>query len=173
MCEQWLKKGVGIVWVKHGFFGDELEKRTGCPFFREGGLNSRGEHLQVMADQVAQGMRKPFSIIASQDACATGFNLQPWHRNLITSCPTSSATLEQQLGRTHRDGQKADAVEVDILVSCLEHVDAWEKARARARATEDTLGAPQKILLADSIFPTLDELGSGPRWTRQSAPEKD
>lgn len=171
VCESWLKKGVGIVWVKHGFFGDELEKRTGIPFFREGGLNSRGEQLQVLADQVSAGMRKPFSIIASQDACATGFNLQPWHRNLITSCPTSSATLEQLLGRTHRDGQKADAVEVDIMVACLEHVDAWEKARGRARATEDTLGAPQKILLADSIFPTLDELGRGPRWEKQAAPK--
>lgn len=175
VCETWLKKGPGIVWVKHGFFGDELETRIGVPFFRQGGLNKRGEHLQVLSDQVAAGMRKPFAIIASQDACSTGFNLQPWHRNLITSCPTSSSALEQLLGRTHRDGQTADAVEADILLSCIEHADAWEKARGRARATEDVFGSPQKVLLADSLFPPVEVLAArgGPRWTKQAAPERD
>lgn len=175
VCTAWLKKGPGIVWVKHGFFGEELERRTGAPYFRQGGENSRGENLQVLADLVRDGKRKPFGLIASQDACSAGFNLQPWFRNLLTSCPSSSKDLEQIIGRTHRDMQKADAVEVDVLVGCIEHVEAWERARGRARMTEDLLGAPQKIVFADSVFPSLEEVSQrrGSRWEKTTGKSDD
>ncbi len=166
-CERWMAKGPGIVWVEHGFFGRELEKRTGVPYCREGGLDKNGIAIE------SHDPKRP--LIASIRANGTGRNLQAWCRNLITSCPTGNSELEQTLGRTHRDGQKADAVEVDILLGCLEHATAWETARARARATEDTLGQPQKILLADSLFPSVDSLAgrSGPRWTKVAAKAKN
>lgn len=155
-CEAWLKGGPGIVWVEHTFFGDELERRTGVPYYREGGLNKAGQPIET------HDPKRP--LIASVAANATGRNLQAWARNLVTSCPGGAVVWEQLLGRTHRDGQTADQVEVEVLFACIEHANAWERALAEARMTEDTMGQPQKILFADAVFPSV--VGrTGPRWS--------
>jgi hypothetical protein len=167
-CEHWLKQGPGICWVEHTFFGNELEKRTGVPYFREGGLDKRGQSIEALAELIRTGKTKPTPIIASVAANSTGRNLQPWHRNLITSCPSGAATWEQLLGRTHRDGQTADTVEVDILLGCIEHAESYYKAKAEARMVVDTLGDSQKLLIADDMFPSEAEIATrrGPRWTK-------
>lgn len=164
-AEAWIRKGPGIVWVAHSFFGDELERRTGVPYFREKGLDKKGNSLQSMADQITAGRLKAGPIIASAFACSTGFNLQPWSRSLLTSCLSEAGTLEQLIGRTHRDGQTADTVEVDILIGCIENAESWEKARAEARMNADTMGDTQKILMGDVVMPTLPS--KGPRWTKK------
>lgn len=175
-CEKWIEQGPGIVWVEHVFFGDELERRTGVPYFREGGLDKRGNSIENVAEMIRMGKAKPAPVIASVAANSTGRNLQPWCRNLITSCPSGAATWEQLLGRTHRDGQQADQVEVDVLVACIEHVESWERARAEAQMTADTIGDSQKMLIADKLgFPDAFELTryAGPRWTKRSGPKND
>lgn len=169
VCEDWISKGPGIVWVKHVFFGDELERRTGVPYFRQGGLDKNGRSLKSLEEQIKSGLAKPIPIIASIDACATGFNLQPWNRNLITSCPSGAATWEQLLGRTHRDGQTSDEVTADVLLGCVENVESWENALAEARMAVDALGDSQKILIADPVgFPSEMQINAwgGPRWTK-------
>ncbi len=171
VAKKWIDAGPGIVWVGHTFFGDELERRTGVPYFREQGLNKKGESLTTLAEMITLGKARALPIIASAHACATGFNLQPWSRNLITSCPSGAGTLEQLIGRTHRDGQAADQVEVDIMVGCIENAESWENACAEARMTADTMGDSPKILIADVMFPGADELArqGGPRWTKVRA----
>jgi hypothetical protein len=84
-------------------------------------------------------------------------------KNLITSCPSGSSTVEQVLGRTHRDGQLADEVLVWILLGCREHFEAFDKALEGAKAAEATLGHSQKLLLADIIMPTIHNR-KGPLW---------
>ncbi len=173
VASKWIEKGPGIVWVEHVFFGDELERRTGVPYFREGGLDKRGNSIETLAELIRTGKQKPVPIIASVQANSTGRNLQPWNRNLITSCPSGAATLEQLLGRTHRDGQESDQVEVDILLSCVEHFDSWHKAVSEARMTQDTMGDSPKILLADALG-FEEGLGArlgGPRWSKQRSKE--
>ncbi len=175
VAQKWIASGPGIVWVSHTFFGDELERRTGVPYFREQGLNKRGESLATLAEMITQGKAKAGPIIASAFACSTGFNLQPWARNLITSCPSGAGTLEQLIGRTHRDGQGADQVEVDVMVGCIENAESWENACAEARMTADVMGDQPKILIADVMFPGADELArqGGPRWTKVRAKKND
>ena len=174
-CEAWMKKGPGLVWVKHVFFGEELARRTGAPYFRENGNDASGRNLEAFADLIRAGKAKPCPIIVSADACKEGFNLQPWSRNLLVSITSDAGWLEQVIGRTHRDGQESDQVEVDIMIACVEIFEAWGRALAKARMAVDVLGDSQKILIADSTFPVYEyEIpNSGPRWTKTRGKASD
>lgn len=168
--QAWMADHPGIVWCEHTFFAEELSERTGVPYFGAQGLTSRGESLVKFADSDQAGK---VPIIASIAANSTGRNLQRWRENLITTGITQAAELEQLLGRTHRDGQLADEVDVYMLVGCWEHFDAWQKARAQAVATKDTYGADQKILIATAVMPSLAEIQArtGARWKKNVAIE--
>ena len=158
LCQAWLKKHEGIVWCEHTFFAEELSKRSGVPYFGAKGLDRQKRSIED-----AKG-----PIIASVAANSTGRNLQRWHSNLVTSCPSTATTWEQMIGRTHRDGQQADEVTVDVLFGCWEHFDGMAKARAAATMALDMLGQPQKLLLADMTWPSELEitLRRGARWSR-------
>ena len=154
-CFLWTKKNRGIVWVEHKAFGEALSKLSGFSYFGPGGLDASGASIaNVTGDK---------SVIASIAACGQGFNLQMFSANLITSCPSGPATVEQVLGRTHRDGQLADEVTVDILLGCGEHAEAFQRALDGAKAAEATLGHSQKLLLADIVFPDVSNR-KGPLW---------
>lgn len=160
VCAEWMKKGPGIVWTEHSFFAHELAKRTGARYFGQEGKDQKGIPIELADPRVGP-------IIASVPANGTGRNLQAWARNLITSCPTCPAAFEQLLGRTHRDGQKADLVDVDVLLGCKEHFTAWQSALAGAQAALETTGLSQKLLVCDVVgFPDEDEIISRPeaRW---------
>jgi len=154
-CLTWLKKNVGIVWVEHQAFGAALSQLSGVPYFGPGGLDASGASI---ANEKADR-----SIVASVAACGQGFNLQMFSKNLITSCPSGAATIEQVLGRTHRDGQLADEVVVDVLLGCLEQFEALDRAFEGAKAAEALLGHSQKLLLADLLIPNIDDR-KGPLW---------
>lgn len=177
LCEAWMSKGPGIVWADSVVFGEELARRTGAPYYRQDGKTAKGEFIED-ADCTK-------AIIASQKSNKEGRNLQGrdlpdgerwpgFARNLITSCPPGADELEQTIGRTHRAGQEADEVIVDVLLLCREHADSWLRAVEAAQATEDMLGQPQKILLADVTgFLSAAELKAkrGAQWNAEPAKE--
>ena len=159
-CAAWMQhqeKGVGggIVWTEHVFFARKLAAMTGAAYYGANGLTDSGESIT--------GVKAGRAIVASVQANATGRNLQMFSANLVTSCPPGAAIVEQLVGRTHRDGQEADEVTVDILLGCREHHDAFQRALDGARAAADTLGHDQKLLLADLCFPNIDNR-RGPLW---------
>lgn len=154
-CASWMEREKGIVWSEHRFFARRLAELTGAPYYGANGLNERGESIT----HVKPGR----AIIASVQANATGRNLQMFSTNLVTSCPPGPAVMEQLIGRTHRDGQEADEVTVDILLGCREHADAFQRALDGARAAADTLGHDQKLLLADILMPDTNNR-KGPLW---------
>ncbi len=166
-CKEWMNDNVGIVWTEHTFFGHELSRRTGWPYFGQNGLDAKGRSILD-----AEG-----PIIASIAANGTGKNLQRYRHNLITACPTGAAVWEQLLGRTHRPGQLADEVTAEVLVGCIEHVDAWTRAIAESEMARDMFGQPQKILYADVNMPKAAEVRMGHasgahRW-RKTTGEKN
>lgn len=77
----------------------------------------------------------------------TGRNLQAWACNVIVEPPSDGGSWEQLVGRTHRQGQMADEVEVYVFAHAA-FGDAVESARGRARYIQDTTGNLQKLLLA-------------------------
>lgn len=137
-CIAWLNEGPGIVWTPHAQFGVALSKVSGFPYFGAGEKASRG-----ISD--AKG-----PIIASVIAHGTGKNLQEWNRNLVVSCSSSGKTWEQMIGRTHRPGQQADEVTVEVYMHDDALRSAWTQARSGARYIEETIGR-QKLNFADII----------------------
>lgn len=151
----WLDGGPGIVWVHHVAAGEKLSADLALPYFGQGGIDKRSGRSIETANGAA--------CIASIASCGEGRNLQAWTRSLVISAPKSGATWEQLIGRTHRAGQLADEVSIDVLIACKEHADAFDQARADARYIQSTTGQDQKLLYADTIgypSPTMH----GPRW---------
>ncbi len=153
---EWMSDGPGIVWVEHRLFADALALRTQCAYFGAEGRDHRGRYIEDASPKEC--------VIASIDSCREGRNLQGiWSRNLMVCPPTSAAWWEQTIARTHRPGQKADEVIVDVLLGCRENYDACVKALEGARAIKR-----QKLCLADVTLPEeheIDALG-GARWLR-------
>jgi hypothetical protein len=160
-CQKWMTAQVGIVWTEHVFFAERLAQMTGADYYGAGALNLRGESISKFSRPGATVDR---SIIASVDACRTGQNLQIFDKNLVTSFPSNSDAVEQLLGRTHRDGQESDEVRVDVLLGCSAHFDAFDSALGGARATADTIGHDQKLLLATIAFPVSVSERTGSLW---------
>jgi hypothetical protein len=151
----------GLVWTEHTFFAERLSKVTGLPYYGRKGYTIDGRYIECA---------KPgTSAIASIDANREGKNLQGiWSRNLLVCPPTSAEWWQQMIARTHRPGQLADEVTVDVLLGCRENFGACMKALEGAQAIQDTTGNQQKLLLADVTFPSEAEIDAlrSPRWSR-------
>lgn len=164
VCIQWMKEGPGIVWTEHSAFARRLSQKSGVPYYGREGVNSQGvsilEHAKIWQnprDDIY--LDKP--LIASRQANGTGKNLQKFYRNLMPIAPTSASDWEQTLGRTHRDGQKADEVSNTLLFTIQDQVEALDKVRAQARRISDTTGQEQKLCYATFAVATKEEVPTG------------
>ena len=135
----WGREDVGIIWYEHQTVGERIGKLGGFPVFGAG------------CDSILRetGTR---TIVASIKAHGTGKNLQTFKRNLITTAPSSGTVWEQLLGRTHRPGQQADEVTVDLYRHTQELRGALIKALRDAEYQERTTGNQQKLLAATYTF---------------------
>src|SRR5581483_6423198 len=135
-AERWLEGG-GILWTGHRHFGLELAKRTGLRFFAEGGESADGASIVTSRDR---------AIIASSVACKEQFNLQYWNRNLIASVWPAAYAVEQLIGRTHRQGQRAELVTVEWMISCREQLDGFARAAScQAPLLRDLMRVPSRL----------------------------
>ena len=172
LCARWLKESPGIVWTNHSFFAHALAERAGVAYFGAQGKDRKGREIDDVRH--VNPSTDPGGVVASIPANGEGRNLQIWNRNLITTPPPGALIWEQLLGRTHRDGQKAEEVTVDVLIGCKEHLSAWYSALSGAQAAFDTTGLSQKLLVADeSGFPDEDDVleRTGWRWGVQEKSE--
>ncbi len=161
VCRDWAAKEPGLVWTGHNLFAQRLALYTALPYYGAKGLDAKGNSIRH---------HKPgTSAIASIDACREGLNLQRiWSRNLVVQPPTSAAWWEQLMARTHRTGQEAKQVIVDVLIGCRENYDAVQSAIANAHAITAMTGKKQKLLMADIVLPPEHEIAAlnTPRWNR-------
>ncbi len=134
-CGKWLdscsESAPGICWVEHVEFGRRLAEVSGHPYFGAG-------------DDSILDCEAP-AIIASWQAHGEGKNLQRCCRNLVSCPPASGKACEQLIARTHRAGQQADEVTVEVLLHTEGLEKSWEQARNDARYLEDTFGNRQKL----------------------------
>lgn len=125
----------GILWYRHQAFGQAL---------RELGVDVRGEGESPPTEFGPVAL----SCAGSSSHCQ-GHNLQHgWRLNRIAGLPSSAAIWEQLIGRTHRDGQRADVVICDTYAHHSGERRALARAIKRAQAIEQTTGQSQKLLLA-------------------------
>lgn len=75
-----------------------------------------------------------------------GKNLQAWHEQLILQLPPGGQTMEQLLGRTHRQGQTSKIVRAYYLGHTQTFRRCLETAIKDAHYIESTQGTPQKLL---------------------------
>ena len=134
-CAEWGEEAPGIIWVDHIAFGNELSRRTGWSYHAGGGKDHRGKQIDKL---YRKGQHATQTVIAARGANSTGRNLQAWNRMLFTGMPANNRDFEQAVGRAHREDQDR-AVKVDIMVSCLAHVDSIQKILDDARRQEETL----------------------------------
>lgn len=125
----------GIIWYEHAEMGRALADR-GIPTF---GAGKEGDQILAFRGRVCA---------ASVEAHKDGKNLQHFRRNLVISWPSNGTTCEQLIGRTHRPGQKADEVEVEVYQHEQALQDSVLRSREDARFVEQAHGARQKLLMA-------------------------
>lgn len=133
----------GIVWVDSPVVGGWL-RAAGIPYY------GAGDDAELLAIARRDNPAPPNVIACSVQAHGTGKNLQyHWSRNLVLYPRAKGGTWEQLIGRTHRPGQRAARVDVDVLILCEEAQASFERAIADAKFTNETSGQPQKLLFAD------------------------
>jgi hypothetical protein len=101
------EKGLGgIIWWHHPEIGRWIQEElvaAGIPHtYAPAGANEAPFQSGIVVASYAHG---------------TGKNLQHQSRNLVVELRREAATMEQMISRTHRSGQMADDVRVDVLVS--------------------------------------------------------
>jgi hypothetical protein len=69
-----------------------------------------------------------------------------FHRNLVANPPAGGDAWEQMLGRSHRAGQEADEVTVEVYRHTPEYKEAVQTARDLAGYIQGTFGGTQKLV---------------------------
>ena len=126
----------GLCWVEQRAFGTELARRTGLPYFSEGARDERGRLINTYKGGAA--------IVST--AQREQHNLQFFDSNLITSCPPTGQQLDQLIGRTVRDGQGAEEVTVEFLLTVRESYTSLAQCFADSRASQLLEGGQPKKL---------------------------
>jgi hypothetical protein len=134
---EWLHEAPGLAWYEFDALGRALAKAD--PSFLFVGP---GEDGNALANRLTGSERAIVSIAAH----GTGKDLQAHSRNLIVTPPSGGAVWEQLLARTHRPGQLADEVSVEVY----RHSDVFRKSVETARELgsyiQTSLGTQQKIV---------------------------
>lgn len=142
---RWGQENVGIIWYEHRCLGAAIAKAGGFPHYGPGDVGTKG----ILAECHVAPAR---TIVVSRKAHGTGKNLVSWSNQLVTSMPGDGGVMEQLLGRTHRPGQEADAVCVNVYRHTREERDAWHSAELKARFIEETKGTRQKLNFIEKVF---------------------
>jgi len=137
----------GIVWFHHkeiGVWLAELLKAAGVP------------HVYCPSESVKKGsnelIRDPKNadkiIVASMGGHGTGKNLQHFEHQFFAQFPRQADTLEQVLGRTHRNGQQADdLMPVTCHTTDFDHQNLWA-CLIDSLYIHQTTGSRQKAIYA-------------------------
>jgi hypothetical protein len=160
----WATNSRGIIWTIEVAVAEAIARAAGIPYYGRGGICGK----KCIEDETG-------SCVASIAANHKGRNLQYHHsKNLIVSIPPRGGTWEQMLGRTHRDGQEADAVTVDVLLGCYEQWEVFRQACRDAAYIEATTRQQQKLCFADIDIVSDEEIlrrnvSGDPLWAKANA----
>jgi hypothetical protein len=164
--ESWARQGPGLIWVDRPVVGEALARR-GLPYYSNDGVDkTTGRRVEHHDPQEG-------SIVLARRANDSGRNLQAWSRNLVVDVPARNRHWQQMIARTHRFGQRAERVTVDVVLGSIEDVRAMAKALDRADYAHSMTGAPTKLHHAtwcDIPDPDIEGVWPGARWKRTKPP---
>jgi hypothetical protein len=130
----------GIIWYEFQAIGENVAKWCGLPLYDP--------------SKDPRKAKEPV-IVASLKAHGDGKNLQAFSRQLFTSMPPNGTIVEQGIGRSHREGQTDDLVEVSWFGHTEAMSDAFGSVLEDARYVEQTTGHRQKVLYATKVRRTI------------------
>ena len=104
---------------------------------------------------------KPRTLVLSRHSHGVGRNLQGWSTNLLVEPMSSGTAIEQLIGRTHREGQEADEVYIEVIHWTALPLRGIEAAMEDARYVETSTGQRQKLLLCSGWSARAPEKSSG------------
>lgn len=139
-CLAWLQEGPGLLWYEFDGLARrilERQRTLGLGLVHAGPGSDGNERVLRLTGEEA--------VVASIRAHGTGKNLQQFARNLVANPPSSGSEWEQLIGRTHRQGQKADEVTIEVYRHTEPVLKAVEKARDLSEYIEESFGATQKL----------------------------
>ena len=136
----WLQEGPGLLWYEFDGLARRLLERQ-----RLGGAGALHAGPGAEGNSRVLRLTGKEAVIASIRAHGTGKNLQQFARNIVANPPSDGATWEQLIGRTHRQGQQADEVTVEVYRHTEAFKSAVEKARDLSDYIEGTWGATQRL----------------------------
>jgi hypothetical protein len=136
---EWAQKHVGLVWVHNNILGRRISELSGAPYYEGGEKASK-----ALVEE--SGKR---SVVVSIPAHHASKNLQQFSRNLVVQSPSSGRIWEQMIGRTHRQGQEAEEVVVEVYRHTKEYREAFEQAQRDSEYVEETTPNEHKLRFAD------------------------
>lgn len=132
VLEQLAKKdGPVTVWYEHTALGLALEQ-LGLPLF------GAGANPELSTDE---------ALASSITAHGTGKNLQRTHTMLVLNWPRSGSVVEQLVGRMHRPGQLADAVNVHYVAHTPQARTSLRDSINDEEYVEQSMGTRRKVEL--------------------------
>lgn len=160
----WAKaNGPALIWTDRPAVGRRLAELHGLPYYGQLGIDERtGRYVEKHRPHEG-------SAVLSIDANSVGRNLQRWSRNLVIDVAPNGSKWEQMLGRTHRDGQQAEEVTVDVLFGCVEDVTSFWRGLEDSQYAEEMTGQAQKLVHANlEGVESVQEAGqrSGAQWNK-------
>lgn len=135
VAEKWLGKEGGLLWTHWIPAGQRIAEALGIPYYG-GGTDPEAD--------------APFkSAVLSVAAHFEGRNLQFANRNLALTASPDAMLWQQLIGRTHRQGQEADNVEIRFYAPVGLTRDKIEQARVSAKWLAVQVNEDQRLALAD------------------------
>jgi hypothetical protein len=142
---EWAKQNEpSIIWYRDRCMGPAVAGMGGFPLYGPGSNASR-----ALLGELRNATTR--TVVLNQASHGTGKNLVKWSNQLFTYTASSATEWEQNLGRTHRPGQTADAVTATLYRHTSEVCAAFETAMNRARFIAETKGQRMKILFCDKV----------------------
>ncbi len=151
----WAKKTIkktrgkqgGIIWFHHKAVGDwlyeELQKAGLPSLFCPSESMRKGSNALILDPANTDKI-----IVASIGGHGTGKNLQHFEHQLILQFPRQADILEQLLGRLHRNGQRADALDAETcLTTEFDQQNLWA-CLIDSLYIHQTTGTRQKAIYA-------------------------
>ena len=136
-------RGRAILWYSSKAMEQALKARGYRTY--GAGTPSPPDHEDIVACSIlVHGKGK--NLQGEADRGPGGTPTRGWSRNVIIEPPSSGQTWEQLIGRTHRQGQRADEVVAVIYQHTSKLVESLLTATSQAKYIQQTQGVQQKLL---------------------------